>query len=183
MARGADPELLAFKKPVRDAKTLGRQTNLRLSIRTIHHGPRVLEETGYGLTNLRLGELMIASGYEVVGAEGNFAGTLPWFGTLSEVERQIADVEARRARAQAQLDEALLDDDERERRDAEAAALRDAFNSMRVRLADDGSLVAYDAENDVLDVTAMTELQRRAFEKMNALQCADRDRRRAEVSS
>ena len=59
-------ELLTIKSPIRDKETMGRSTNLKLSIRVIDFGLRIIiEDTGYALTTLRLGDLMRAAGYEV----------------------------------------------------------------------------------------------------------------------
>jgi hypothetical protein len=128
-------ELLALPPRIRDAPTLGVQQNVTLSIRAIDFGLRVLENTGYGLTNLRLGELMAGDGYEHIGAdpERNYAGEMPWHGCLKEVEHRINDRERRRAAAQAQLDEAFMDDDVRARRDAEADRRRAELNARPVR--------------------------------------------------
>jgi hypothetical protein len=135
-------ELLALPSRIRDAQLLGVQQNLTLSIRAIDFGLTVLKDTGYGLTNLRLGQLMVASGYEVVGADlnRNYTGELPWFGSIKEVEHRITDVEQRRQRAQAALDDALMDDDARAKRDAEAQARREALNAPPQRkVRGDGS--------------------------------------------
>ena len=60
------------------------------------------------LEDLRLGVLIRASGFEQ-----NLAAPpglrLPWFGSISEVERRIRDLTSRRDDAQARLDAALAD--------------------------------------------------------------------------
>lgn len=65
---------------------------------------------------------MREDGYEAVGADPNrnYSRVKPWFGSLLEVQRRIADLKKQREDAQARLDEALLDDTERERRAAES---------------------------------------------------------------
>lgn len=110
------------------------QTNITLSIRTIDFG-LVIKDTGYDLTTLRLGQLMIAAGYEIVGADPdrNYSGELPWHGSIKEVEHRIKDRERRRQQAQAALDEALMDDDVRAKRDAESDIRREALNALPTR--------------------------------------------------
>lgn len=107
-------ELLALPARIIDAHTLGVQTNLTLSIRTIDLGPGVLVNTGYDLVTLRLGGLMREAGYEAVGADPdrNYGGTMTWHGSLREVERRIERLTKERTTAQAQLEAALRDDTE-----------------------------------------------------------------------
>lgn len=65
---------------------------------------------------------------------------MPWFGSLPEVERRIQQLTTQRAEAQARLDEALLDDAERERLAAEDKARRAALNAAPQRkVRGDGS--------------------------------------------
>jgi hypothetical protein len=135
-------ELLTLPPRIRSDKDLGRQQNLTLSIRTIEFGIGAGKDSGYDLTNLRLGHLMREAGYEPVGADPdrNFSGVMPWFGSLPEVQRRIAALQKQRDDAQARLDEALLDDDARERLAAEGKARRDALNAAPQRkVRGDGS--------------------------------------------
>ncbi len=135
-------EVLAMPPRALTGHELGLRQNLTLSIRVVDFGLGVIEGTGYGLTTLRLGQLMREEGYEVVGADPlrNYGGELPWFGSMKEVEKHIKDMTKRRADAQAALDEALLDDDERAKRDAEADIRRDALNALPTRkVRGDGS--------------------------------------------
>ena len=92
-------ELLALPPRIRDKAEMGRQQNLTLSIRVIDFGLGVLNDPGYDLTTLRLGQLMRASGYEPRDADPtrNYSGVMPWFGSMKEIER--------RAAAQATLDD------------------------------------------------------------------------------
>ena len=144
-------ELLALPPRIRDTHLLAVQRSLDLSIQVIDFGIDLLDGTGLALVDLRVGELIAAAGYE--------PGT--WQGSLPEVEL----IAARREAARSTLEEALLDDDERERREAEAKALRDAYNGMRVKIGADGrSLVARRDDGSELPVGEMTPLQRRAFE-------------------
>ena len=76
---------------------------------------------GYDLTTLRLGDLMI--GFHLPDGRGpdvNYSGQMPWGGSVPDVEQRIADLAAKRATARAALEDAVLDDDERVARDAEA---------------------------------------------------------------
>jgi hypothetical protein len=170
-------ELLTIKSPIRDKVVMGRSINLSLSIKAIDFGPEKLEGSGYGLTNLKLGDLMRASGYEPVGEDlnHNYVGVMPWYGSLKEVEQRLAALGTQRAQAEANLEAALMTDEERAARDQQAAAERDAFNAMTVKTSPDSNrpgLVAYRADGEVMDISEMTPLQRTAFEKMNALhQC------------
>jgi hypothetical protein len=135
-------ELAALPSPIRDSHTLGEQQNLMLSIQVIDVGLGVIRDSGFDLTTLRLGALMREAGYEPVDAdpERHYSGVMPWFGSMPEVEQRIADLQQQRDAAQAQLDEALLDDNERERRAAEARARHDALNAAPVRkVRNDGS--------------------------------------------
>jgi hypothetical protein len=177
-------ELMTIKSPVRDAVTMGRRTNLTLSIKVIDFGlDKALSDSGYALTNLRLGELMRESGYEVTGADPNTnaVGTLPWYGSLREVERRLSSLAQQRAQAEAALESVLMSDDERQRQEAEAQQLTDAYNAMTVKVGptSDG-LVAY-RNGEVYAVQDMTEIQRRAFERANKVFVAEQRQRRAEA--
>ena len=102
-----------------------RQQNLQLSILAMDkmRGLGVLDGTGYSLNTLRLGAYLRESGYTPLPpVDPEIFGRMPWFGSLPEVERRIADVEKRRVAAEAALNEALLDDAERDRLNASRAA-------------------------------------------------------------
>jgi hypothetical protein len=161
-------ELLALPSRIRDARTLGVQKNVTLSIRAIDFGGGQFRNSGWELESSRLGALMIADGYEVVGADPaqNYGGRLPCHGSIKEVEHRMKDAARRRARAQAQLDSALMDDDERAKQEAEAKELREALNSLRVRHGADGrSLLVVDRDNEPIDETTLTPVERRALER------------------
>jgi hypothetical protein len=150
-------EMLALPTTIRDPRSLGLERNLKLSIRVIELGPDVANGTGYDMTTLRLGALMIESGYEVVGADPDrhFAGTLPWFGSLPEVERRIADTKQQRADAEAVLADALLDDGERERRATQSRARIDAIDAAPVRkVRGDGSIYERHSDGRRVEVTS-----------------------------
>jgi hypothetical protein len=169
-------ELLAFKSPIRDPKKLGLQQNVRLSIRCIDRGSGVLEGTGYELTNTRLGELMREAGYAVMNADPsrNYAGVMPWFGSMLATEERLGALGEQRAKAAAALAEALLTDDERSGREAEARQHRDALNGLYIKVSGDGTrLVAYKTrqafrDDEPYELSDMTEVERRAFERMDA---------------
>lgn len=135
-------ELLQIKSPVRDPRTQGVQRNLMLSIRCIDFGTGEFASSGYSLETSRLGELMMQGGFQLVGADErtNAVGTLPWFGGVREVEKRLAKLNRRRVEAQAALDEAMLDDATRAKRDADAKARREAANAQPVmKTRGDGS--------------------------------------------
>ena len=108
-------ERMTIKSPIRDKHLLGVERNLHLSIGCIDKGRQVFSDTGWALENSKLGELLRAAGSEVVGANAsrNYDGQLPWHGSLPEVEQRVAKFAQRRHAAEAALNEALLDDDER----------------------------------------------------------------------
>ncbi len=118
-------ELLAIDPNDRDRSTLERQQGLRLSIVCIDRGCSYWPN-GAPALGARLAELIQAGGYEPPAGSPGVA----WLGSLPEVERRITKWNKERAEAQAQLDWALLDDDEREQLAAEAQARRDALNAM-----------------------------------------------------
>lgn len=139
-----------------DPQTPGLQQNLTLSISAIDVGLGAVDGTGYHLTTLRLGALMRDAGYEPVGANPNthYSGEMPWFGSLPEVERRIASIRKQRVDAQAQLDEALLDDAARAKRDAELKARRDALKTAPQRkVRGDGSEYDRYPDGRVVEVT------------------------------
>ena len=120
-------------------------------------GPDVVNGSGWDLTTLRLGALMRESGYEPTGADPDrhFSGVMPWFGSLPQVERRIADLKKQRAEAEARLDNALLDDAERERRAAENKAHIAAENARPVRkVRGDGSQYERHADGRIVEVAS-----------------------------
>lgn len=162
-------ERMQIKSPIRDPKVLGRAKNLEFSIDYIDKGPtRAFTDSGYALETLRLGQLMIEAGYPLSGADPsrNYHGELTWFGSVKEAEKRIADREKKRAQAERALDAALMDDDVREKQEADAKALRDAFNSMRVKVGADPNvpgLRVVDRENQDIDEGTLTPLQQKAL--------------------
>jgi hypothetical protein len=159
-------ELLAILSPVRDKQLLARKETLTLSIRCIDVGPGVFRDTGYALETSALGALMREAGYEVAGADltRNFVGALPWHGSVRETERRLKDRARRRAIAQAQLDAVLLDEAERKQQEARSKALREAANALDIRIGADGGLRVVGANNEAIDESTLTPLQREALD-------------------
>jgi hypothetical protein len=165
-------ERLQIKSPIRNPVLKGREQNLALSLRTIDRGLRALADAAYSLVTLRLGELMIASGYDIEGADPsvNYLGQLPWRGSLSDVEARLAKAASTRASVDTALADTLLSDDDRAARDADANARRAAFNGMYIKGSPNGrTLIAYRSrqafiEGLPLTPAEMTPLEREVFE-------------------
>lgn len=164
-------ELLASPERPKNREEQDRQQSIKLSIIAIDRGL----PDGRSLLAMRLGRLMYDTGYRVV--VGPHSNVMPWFGSLPEVDRRMAEVEKRRAKLQAGLDDALLDDETRAKQEAEKTVLRNAFNTMNVRQGYGDGLVAFTPDGDELTVEEMTPLQRRAFEWMNDREKAARAER------
>ncbi len=176
-------DLLARSPHIRNPKTLGVKFNLEFSIRTTDNGTSVLAGSGYELTNLRLGELMRADGFEPVGADAarSFAGVMPWLGGEREVSRELKELNKRRDPLAKQLAEANLTDAERAERDAASEAYRDVLNSMRLKHSNDVQelgnggyaaigtyLVACAPDGRILDSAELTPAQRDALARANS---------------
>ena len=149
-------ELRALPSTIRDSHTLGLEKNLKLSIQVIAFGPDMTNGSGYDLTTLRLGALMREAGFEPVGADSDrhYSGIMPWFGSLSEVERRISEGKTQYAKAEAHLADALLDDAERERRAIAEKARMAAINAAPVRKTrHDGSIYERYADGRVIEIT------------------------------
>lgn len=163
-------ELRCSPSEPRKPRQLGLRNNLTLSMRCIDYGPDdALQLQCYDLSTLRLGQLMLEAGYTPIGAkpEQHYAGMLPWHGSLREVEKQHKDIAKRRADAQQRLDDALMDDDERAKREADAQAYRDAINSMRIqRTADGDGYCVVDGDGDIVDEKTLSTVQRQALARM-----------------
>ena len=169
-------ELLDIKSPIRDKVLLGRSRNLTMSIRTIDFTGDQFKDSGWTLESSRLGELMIASGFTLHDADPstNYAGRLPFHGSIKDVEKRMHARATQRTRAQQALADALLDDDVREQQEAADQAGRDAVNRLHIVVGDDGkSLVAYRNRQDYRDgrvyaVDEMDATTRDAFTRMQA---------------
>ena len=166
-----DGELLAMHPRIRNKTELEQQQRLMFSIRLIDHGwaANKLPAPIIDLSHSRLGELMAAAGYDVVGLE-LLRGPNGFRGSLPETEQRIKELTKQRAEAQAALDMLLRTDEERATQDAESAQLRDAFNAMHCKYTDGGYVAHTEPGGDVLEPSAMTDLQRRAIEKMDAVE-------------
>lgn len=163
-------QLLALPPRIRDAKTLGIKRALELSIWTIDKGTGVLVDTGWGLTNLPLTPLMVADGYEPVGADlsRNYSGEMPWLGGSREVERELKDLKKRRDKLAQQQADATLSDAERAEREKENEAYRRVTRAMRITGSEDGSyLVARAPDGRTLEPSELTPEQRAALERAN----------------
>jgi hypothetical protein len=165
-------ELLALPARARERAEVDRERNLELSIRFIDFGLGVMTlGPVVDLMPLRLGELMHEAGYATTGA--GLRGEMGWRGSIPEVEQRIVDLAKRRATAQAALDEALMDDDARAKRDAESAADRQTLNGLRLKGSDyqDGQpwrLVPHRADGSVIPESELSPVQRKALERANA---------------
>lgn len=161
-------ERLAIKSPIRDRALMERAQSLEWSIRLIDYGLGI-SKLGpiITLASTRVGELMAAAGYDVVGLE-LLRGPNGFRGSLLETEARIKTLTRQRAKARTALDAVLMSDDERAALEGESAQLRDAFNAMNVKMGPAGRLVAYDDDGAVLAISKMTPLQRKAFERMDA---------------
>jgi hypothetical protein len=125
-------ELLALPPRIRSGHQLGVQQNLKLSILAIDRG-QLATDSGYQLENLKLGDLMRASGFaEAPKIENQIVGPLPWFGSLPETERRIKVAQAARADAEQRLHDALMTDDDRAGEAAEVAR-RNALPQRKTR--------------------------------------------------
>ena len=99
---------------------------------------------------------MIDAGYQISGPDPDhhYSGELPWNSSIKEVEHRLKDVERRRAIAQSALDDALMDDDARAQRDAEAKARRDAANGQpRRKTRGDGSVYDRYPDGRVVEIS------------------------------
>lgn len=158
-------ELMTIKSPIRDREVKQRADSLTFSIKLIDFGLGInrLPEPIIDLRHLRLGELMELAGYATFGEA--LRTPRGWRGSLPEVGQRIKALTAQRAAAEAALDALLLTDEERAKVEAESQAHRDALNTMDLKGNADGTgLVAFTKDSDPLDVAAMTEVQRKAFE-------------------
>ena len=99
----------------------------------------------------------------------NYDGELPWYGSVKEVQHRLRDLDRRRQAAEGQLADALLDDAEREKREGTAKHLNDALNALRTKIsADPPYLRVVDRENDDVDESTLTPLQRQALAQARA---------------
>jgi hypothetical protein len=179
-------ELLALPR-VRTRAESGHQQNLTLSLTSIDRGLRLFPGAiAYALKGTRVAELMQEAGFvpDVNDEELRMFSYLPWRGSTPEVEDRIADLRERIDRARRLRDDALLTDDERAARNAEAQAFRDALNSMNIQTDATGTgLVAFTKQGAVLDVGDMTPAQRAAFERFAAAHSSPQHHREADVTS
>lgn len=177
-------ELMARTTRCRDKASIEWQQNLMFSTRLVdfdlgsgsrHLGPIV------DLSSTRIGELMAAAGYTPT----DLHGPNGWRGGIKEVTKRIQTLTQERAAAQAALDDALMDDAARTKREAESDARRAVLNSLNLRYNSDGTAgyTAYDEHGDVRDPATLTPEQRAAFDRANAVEAAYQAARLAETVS
>ena len=104
-------ELDAGPPRIRNERELAVQQNLKTSIRIIDFGKRCDGEWTRDIETLRLGDLMRAPGYVVdpPPPNTNAVGTMPFYGSLSDVRGRLKDLRARQQEAQMLLDDAMRD--------------------------------------------------------------------------
>lgn len=159
---------MQIKSPIRDRAMMARADDLAFSIKLI--------DVGLGIGTLgpiitlaptRLGELMAAAGYATSGPE--LRGPQGWRGSWKEVEQRLKTLAQRRTAAQAALDAAALDDDARANQEAESRVLTEVFNRLHVKGSRDGmGYVVVAEDGGERDLTTLTDVERRAFERMDA---------------
>lgn len=161
-------ELLALPRRIRDRATLDLQDGLHFCLKLIDHGFGAATLGIVTLEPTRLGQLMQAAGFD---AGAGLRGPNGWGGSLPEVAQRIEELTKRRAAAQAALDDALMDDDECVKRDAESAVLREAYNQMHIKGSPDGlGYVVVDEDGAPRDLATLSAIERKAFERMDALE-------------
>lgn len=142
--------LLAMKPGDRSREAMELQNGLRLSITVIDRGCGTWPNGAVMLGGPLVDVITATGAYFQAERPG-----VPWFGSMPEVEHRIADMQKRLATAQAQLDEALLDDDARAARDAESQARRDKLNTTPVRKTrGDGSQFDRWPDGRVVEITS-----------------------------
>ncbi|MEO8679966.1 MAG: hypothetical protein ABI665_13010 [Vicinamibacterales bacterium] len=101
-------------------------------------------------------------------------GVDPWryvAGDLKTCEQRLKELDAQYDAAQATLNDAMLDDDERAARDTTDREYQAALNTMRIKNSPlcDGTLICYDKTTGE-PLTAFTDAQRKALQRLNATQ-------------
>ncbi|MGB2710115.1 MAG: hypothetical protein WBC33_01255 [Conexibacter sp.] len=166
-------DLLEIRSPIRDKETRARSDDLTFSIRLIDGFKTTLPVVD--LSSTRIGRFMAEAGYAVVGEA--LHGPRGWRGSLPDVERRVKQQQQQRAAAEHRLADALLDDDARAKRDAEAAARRQTLDSMRLRGSSNGGpykLVPVRSDGTaMIDLDELSAAQREALDHANAAWAAD----------
>ncbi len=165
-------DLLTIKSPMRQKAVVARSHDLTLSLRVCDRGLAEAAGTGYDdIASLALGKLMARDGYT---AATFVAG-------IKASEKAIARLRARRAGAEATLAAALVPDDERRRREAEADLLAATYNRLRVKIGPPGGpVVVVRADGTEVSPDALTADERRAIELLGN---APKRRREAAASA
>ena len=160
-------ELMTIHSPIRDKTIKARFDDLTFGIRTMIDGYGRKIAPVVDLSDTSIGKLMTTAGYATSGPE--LHSPRGWRGSLPEVEHRVKLVTKERDAAQHRLADALLDDDARAKRDAEAAARRDVLNALRLQqVGEPLRLVPVDRNGMVIDLADLTEEQRAAVEHANA---------------
>lgn len=157
-------ERIEIKSPIRNKTVLEQAQRLEWCIGVIDRG---LGGSRLGpvltLAPTRLGQLMIAAGYDVEGAA--LRGPNGFQDSLPETEKRIKELTQQRAVALAALNLVLEDNQQRTEREASAQAFRDALNRLTiVRNADGSDFDVVDRDGDVRDLATLTAAEREAFE-------------------
>jgi len=155
--------LLAVAPDDHDRATQELQQGLRLSIANIDRGCGFWPN-GAPMIGIPLAEAIAAAGYE---PPANRPG-VAWYGNLQEVEHRIKQWTKQRDEAQAALDNALLDDDERAKQDAEREQYGQTYESLRFKIGTDGHLVPHRVNGSELPESEMTPDQKKVLERANA---------------
>jgi len=122
---------LAALPPPRTGPELGERQKLEMSIQRIDYGLDLGPAGSCMYGNIPLDDLMREAGYVPRDAVARADGEA-WFGTLPSAEWRLKELQARHDDAKCRLDEALLGDKERAKRDAQIQA-RDAEAATRPR--------------------------------------------------
>jgi hypothetical protein len=115
------------------------------------------------LSMTAIGKLMIAAGFQTSG--DGLRGPRGFRGPIDEVTARIKLLTQQKATALRALEDALITDDERIKREAEHQTFREALRTMTIQGSSDGrSLVAFTKDGDPLPRSSMTTLQQKAFD-------------------
>ncbi len=168
-------DLIALVPDYRDRATMDLQQALKLSISNIDRGATYWANGAAGV-GAPLAAAIQAAGYlPRTGVPG-----VAWLGSLPATEQQLKELRRQIDTAQAQLDEALLDDATRAKLDAEGAARRAVLESLNLCGTNaDGDprkpFVARRSDGTVLPESELTREQRTALDQVNAAEYQRRE--------
>jgi hypothetical protein len=165
-------ELMAIKSPIRDKSVMELASRLDWAIKLLDHGLGISTIGAIvDLSSTPIGQLMMAAGFDVAGPA--LRGPNGFRGSIKETEQRIKELTKQHADARAALDLVLRSDEERATQDAESAALNVAFNGLHAKFVD-GGYVAHTDDGDVIPASDLTDIQKRAIDRSNALERAYR---------